>query len=41
VRFNIPSADWLSADIRDRLQQYYPNKITKDGDLIVTSQEHR
>ena len=41
IRFNVPSADWLSADIRERLQLYYPNKITKDGDLVVTSQEHR
>lgn len=41
IRFNVPTADWLEPEIRDRLMQYQSNKISNEGDLIVTSQEHR
>ena len=41
VRFHVESADWLDGDTRQRLLEYQSNKISKEGDLIVTSQEHR
>jgi peptidyl-tRNA hydrolase ICT1 len=41
IRFHVQSADWLSQDVRDRLEEYFSNKITKDGEIVVTSQEHR
>ena len=41
VRFNITEADWIPNEVKERLVQYYPTKISKDGDLIVTSQEDR
>ena len=41
IRFNVSEADWLPAEVRARLQQYQFNKISKDGDLYICSQEHR
>ena len=41
IRFNVKEADWLPSEVRDRIAQYNPNKISKEGDIIVTSQEHR
>lgn len=41
IRFHVPSADWLESETRQRLQQYQSKKISKDGELIITSQEFR
>ncbi len=41
VRFNVRQADWLTREVKDRLLDYQSAKINKDGDLIVSSQEHR
>lgn len=41
IRFHVGSADWLPLAVRGRLLQYQSNKISKDGELIITSQEHR
>jgi protein subunit release factor B len=41
MRFNVNSANWLAVEVRQRLLQYNANKITKDGELYVSSQEHR
>ena len=41
IRFNINEADWIPSEVKGRLAQYHPTKISKEGDLIVTSQEHR
>jgi protein subunit release factor B len=41
IRFNITQADWIPSEVRGRLIQYHPTKVSKEGDLIVTSQEHR
>eukprot|EP00600_Ochromonadales_sp_CCMP1393_P006131 CAMPEP_0174954340 /NCGR_PEP_ID=MMETSP0004_2-20121128/369_1 /TAXON_ID=420556 /ORGANISM="Ochromonas sp., Strain CCMP1393" /LENGTH=179 /DNA_ID=CAMNT_0016202141 /DNA_START=131 /DNA_END=670 /DNA_ORIENTATION=+ len=41
VRFNVPSADWLEPEVKNRLMEYQSNKISKDGDLVVYSQEFR
>lgn len=41
VRFHVDTADWLPVDVRSRLLSYQENKVTKEGMLVVTSQEHR
>ena len=41
IRFHVPSASWMPEDVRKRLVEYFPNKINKEGELIITSQEHR
>ena len=41
ARFNVDSAEWLPIEVRQRLKIYQENKISKEGDLIVASQEHR
>jgi len=41
VRFHVSSADWLDAEVRERLLEYQNNKVNKDGELVITSQEHR
>jgi ribosome-associated protein len=41
VRFNLSSSSILSQEEKDLLQQKLANKITKEGDIIVVSQEER
>jgi len=41
IRFKVDTADWLPDAVRSRLKVYQSNKISKEGDLIITSQEHR
>ncbi len=41
LRFHVQSASWLLHDVRERLLQYNANKITKEGELYIASQEHR
>jgi protein subunit release factor B len=41
LRFNIHTADWLPSQIKERLIELYKNKISSEGDFIMTSQEHR
>ena len=41
IRFHVKSADWLPTAVRERLLQYQSNKVSKEGELIITSQEHR
>jgi peptidyl-tRNA hydrolase ICT1 len=40
-RFNVDEADWINEDIKIRLKELFPNKINNEGEIIVTSQEHR
>lgn len=35
------SADWMDEEVRARLRVQAASFMTKDGDLIITSQEHR
>jgi hypothetical protein len=41
ARFHVPSATWLEPEVIGRLMQYQSNKISKEGELIVSSQEFR
>jgi protein subunit release factor B len=41
LRFHVANADWLSADVKGRLHAQQANRINNDGELLVTSQEHR
>jgi peptidyl-tRNA hydrolase ICT1 len=41
IRFRPSTADWLPTDVRERLIEQQANKINKNGELIITSQEQR
>ena len=41
LRFAIDDAVWLPDDVRQRLREQRPQNITKDGEFVVVSQEHR
>lgn len=41
VRFHVDSADWLEEEVKERLQSYNENRMSKDGELIIACQEHR
>ena len=41
VRFNIYQADWLPFEVKQRLLQQQVNKINNEGEIVVSSQEHR
>jgi peptidyl-tRNA hydrolase ICT1 len=41
IRFKLDSAEWLSEDVKKRISELYANKINKEGEFILTSQEHR
>ncbi len=41
MRFHVQSATWIAPEVRQRLIQYNANKVTKEGELYISSQEHR
>merc|ERR1712127_649063 len=41
MRFHVPTADWIPAEVRDRLRSNEANRISGEGYMTVTSQEHR
>eukprot|EP00571_Detonula_confervacea_P012572 CAMPEP_0172312506 /NCGR_PEP_ID=MMETSP1058-20130122/17721_1 /TAXON_ID=83371 /ORGANISM="Detonula confervacea, Strain CCMP 353" /LENGTH=179 /DNA_ID=CAMNT_0013025985 /DNA_START=318 /DNA_END=857 /DNA_ORIENTATION=+ len=41
LRFHVDSATWIPAEVRGRLKTNEPNRISKEGYFLVTSQEHR
>ncbi|XP_061472102.1 large ribosomal subunit protein mL62 isoform X2 [Rhineura floridana] len=41
VRFHLASADWISEDARQKMAVMHKNRITKSGELIVTSEVSR
>ncbi len=41
IRFNVSTCDWLPEDVKGRLQELQANRINKEGELVITSQEHR
>lgn len=41
LRFKVQEADWIPEDIRERLAEQQAAKINKEGELIITAQEHR
>ncbi len=41
VRFNLSEADWLENDVKERLRTQLASRITRNGDVVFTSQEHR
>lgn len=40
-RFNLDNADWLSDEVKERIKELYPNKISNEGQFFFTTQEHR
>ncbi|XP_060620697.2 large ribosomal subunit protein mL62 [Anolis sagrei] len=41
VRFHLASADWITEDVRQKMAVMQKNKITKFGELIVSSEVSR
>jgi protein subunit release factor B len=41
LRWRIDTSDWLARDIRQRISVEHRSKINKEGELVITSQEHR
>ncbi|XP_066473243.1 large ribosomal subunit protein mL62 [Tiliqua scincoides] len=41
VRFHLASADWIAEDVRQNMAVMHKNKISKSGELIVTSEVSR
>eukprot|EP00597_Dinobryon_sp_UTEXLB2267_P018351 CAMPEP_0201107120 /NCGR_PEP_ID=MMETSP0812-20130820/55048_1 /ASSEMBLY_ACC=CAM_ASM_000668 /TAXON_ID=98059 /ORGANISM="Dinobryon sp., Strain UTEXLB2267" /LENGTH=180 /DNA_ID=CAMNT_0047367823 /DNA_START=60 /DNA_END=602 /DNA_ORIENTATION=+ len=41
LRFNVSSADWIPSEVKQRLRVLQASKISKDGELYLSSQEHR
>jgi peptidyl-tRNA hydrolase ICT1 len=41
IRFHVQSADWIPEEVKTRLIEYNENRINKNGELVVSSQEHR
>ena len=41
IRFKVSEAEWMSEEVRRRLEEQQKNRINKDGELIISSQEHR
>ncbi|CAG9584313.1 unnamed protein product [Danaus chrysippus] len=37
LRFKVSEADWIPAEIREKLQQLHNNKLTKEGYLVIRS----
>lgn len=41
LRFNVDDATWIDYMTKQRLKEYFPNKINSEGEFFLTSQEHR
>lgn len=41
LRFHIGDALWIDDHTKDRLRALFPNSVTRDGELVITSQRHR
>ena len=41
LRFIVDQAEWLDDYQKIRIKQMYNNKMNKEGELIITAQEHR
>ena len=41
IRFKVDEADWIPADVRERLKKKQSGRINKDGEIAIVSQKHR
>uniref|UniRef100_A0ACB8EKJ7 Peptidyl-tRNA hydrolase ICT1, mitochondrial n=1 Tax=Sphaerodactylus townsendi TaxID=933632 RepID=A0ACB8EKJ7_9SAUR len=41
VRFHLASADWIAEDVRQKMAVMHKNKISRSGELIITSEVSR
>ncbi|KAF7249005.1 Peptidyl-tRNA hydrolase ICT1, mitochondrial [Varanus komodoensis] len=41
VRFHLESADWIAEDVRQKMAVMHKNKVSKSGELIITSEVSR
>lgn len=41
MRFNVKNALWLDEKVRERIMQMEKNRITKDGDIVISSKKSK
>ena len=41
IRFKVETAEWIPLEVRTRLIEQRSNRINKNGELVITSQEQR
>ncbi|XP_053309399.1 peptidyl-tRNA hydrolase ICT1, mitochondrial [Spea bombifrons] len=41
VRFHLPSAEWISEDVRQKISVQHKNRINRKGELIIVSEVSR
>ena len=41
MRFNLDEADWIPRLVKRQLRKQLPNRINKNGQLVLTSEKHR
>ncbi len=41
LRFAVAEADWIPEDVRARLRDLARHRITRDGELVITSSRYR
>jgi len=41
LRWDLANSPTLPADVRDRFRRQFPTRVTKDGEVVITSQRHR
>jgi len=41
IRFNVAEADWIPEQVRLRFTRLFANRITQDGEFVMTCEENR
>jgi ribosome-associated protein len=41
LRFRVDEADWIPPRVLERFKRLFANRITQDGDFVLTNEEHR
>jgi ribosome-associated protein len=41
LRWDLANSPTLPDDVRDRFRRQFPTRVTKDGEVVITSQRHR
>eukprot|EP01040_Poterioochromonas_malhamensis_P000909 gene909-964_t len=41
IRFHVMSAEWIPLEARTRLAAYQATRVSKEGELIISAQDHR
>lgn len=41
IRFHFESAKWIPEGPKERFRELYGHKLTKQGEVVITAEEHR